>query len=47
MMLREVVAAGQTIDLEIYFSKLEEEFTYYVAYRVAAYGEQGGELTQG
>lgn len=36
-----------TIDLEIDFSKLEEEFTYDVAYRVAAYGEQGGELTKG
>ena len=47
MMLREGVAAGQTIDLEIDFSKLEEEFTYDVAYRVAAYGEQGGELTKG
>ena len=47
MMLREGVAAGQTIDLEIDFSKLEEEFTYDVAYRVAAYGEQGGELTMG
>ena len=47
MMLREGVAAGQTIDLEIVFSKLEEEFTYDVAYRVAAYGEQGGELTKG
>lgn len=47
MMLWEGVAAGQTIDLEIDFSKLEEEFTYDVAYRVAAYGEQGGELTKG
>ena len=47
MMLREGVAAGQTIDLEIDFSKLEEEFSYDVAYRVAAYGEQGGELTKG
>lgn len=47
MMLREGVAAGQMIDLEIDFSKLEEEFTYDVAYRVAAYGEQGGELTKG
>ena len=47
MMLREGGAAGQTIDLEIDFSKLEEEFTYDVAYRVAAYGEQGGELTKG
>ena len=47
MMLREGVAAGQTIDLEIDFSKLEEELTYDVAYRVAAYGEQGGELTKG
>ena len=47
MMLREGVAAGQTIDLEIDFSKLEEEFTYDVAYRVAAYGEQDGELTKG
>lgn len=47
MMLREGVAAGQTFDLEIDFSKLEEEFTYDVAYRVAAYGEQGGELTKG
>ena len=47
MMLREGVAAGQTIDLEIDFSKLEEEFTYDVASRVAAYGEQGGELTKG
>ena len=27
--------------------ELEEEFTYDVAYRVAAYGEQGGELTKG
>lgn len=41
MMLREGVAAGQTLDLEIDFSKLEEEFTYDVAYRVAAYGEHG------
>lgn len=47
MMLRQGVTAGQTIDLELDFSKLEEEFTYEVAYRVSTYGEPGGELTKG